>query len=299
MQTTHNGHRIGGVSQQVRENPLPTPADGSRVPSGGVPADLIASWTHRLTRKNLSPNTIRLYVRTVEAFSKEVPDFLYADEVAVQAWLDSKPGKAGTTNNRISALTSFYRWAKRNKLRLDNPCDDLEKPKADKGIPKPIRNVAAVLDEMDELDRKANLWGAVPRTVGETRAMATVLLNTGLRIHEAVALSVPVPCPDRVTLIGKGKKEAVVRFNAKARAAMNFLGGSWPITARATQRRFEKVTVERVTPHKFRHTFATNLLRSGQEIGMVSKLCRHSSPAVTMVYAEYADSAMDEAIDGL
>lgn len=265
----------------------------------GDASQLIEAWTHRMTKKNLSENTIRLYVRTVELFARDVPDFLYADESTVQAWLDSKPGKAGTTNNRISGLTNFFRWAKRNKLILANPCDDLEKPKPDKGIPKPIRDIEAVLDEMDRLDKIANEWGSIPRKVGETRAMAVVLGNTGLRIHEAVALRVPVPCPDRVTLIGKGKKEAVVRFNLKAREAMDFLGGRWPITARATQRRFEKVTVERVTPHKWRHTFATNLLKAGSEIGEVSKLCRHSSPATTMIYTLYQDEALDEAVNRL
>ena len=262
--------------------------------------DLIVAWVHRMESLNLSPNTIKLYRRVVEIFSREVPDFLYADEDAIQNWLESKGGKAGTFNNRVSALTNFYRWAKKSKLRLDNPCTELDKPKNHKGVPKPVKDPEGVYKEMDRQDAIANERGAIPRKVGETRAMAMFLANSGLRIHEAVALDVPVPCPRSITIIGKGHKEAIVPLNQKAREALDFLGGKWPIGARATQRRFEKVAhIERVTPHMWRHTFATGLIKKGHEIGTVSKLCRHSSPAVTMVYAAYDQSRLEDAVDTL
>ena len=61
-------------------------------------------------------------------------------------------------------------------------------------------------------------------------------------------------------------------------------------------RRFEKIGVH---PHALRHTFATSLVRAGKEIGTVSKLMRHSSPSVTMVYAQYDQSRLEEAVDCL
>lgn len=281
MQATQNGHRKDGAAQHN-------------------PEILIPRWVNRMESLKLSPNTIKMYRRVVEVFASEVPGWFDAPEETIQAWLEEKGGEPGTFCNRVSALNNFYRWAKKSKLRIDNPCTELDKPKIHKGIPKPVRDIETVLQEMDRQDALANTYGPIPRTVGETRAMAIVLANTGLRIHEAVALNLPVPCPAKITLIGKGKKEAFVRFNEKAREAMDFLGGKWPIGARATQRRFEKVRhIERVTPHMWRHTFATQLIKKGEEIGTVSKLCRHSSPAVTMIYAEYADAKLDEAVNGL
>lgn len=285
-QVIENVTRIDGGDRQVAEN-LPTDSE------------LIERWVHRMESLELSKNTIKLYRTTVERFAQEVPRFLDADEDTIQSWLEAKGGKAGTFNNRVSGLTNFYRWAKKSKLIDSNPCTELDKPKNKRGIPKPVRDVAAVLDEMDRQDVIANERGSKPRKVGETRAMAVVLANTGLRIHEAIALELPVPCPAKITLIGKGNKEAFVRFNAKAQEAMDFLGGKWPIGARATQRRFEKVHSEHVTPHKWRHTFATQLISNDIEIGTVSKLCRHSSVSTTMIYAEYAEGRLDEAVNGL
>lgn len=259
---------------------------------------LISEWVDWMVQtKNLSPNTVRLYLRTVEKFSLEVDDFLYASEEQVQAWLQNQKGKAGTFNNRVSGLASFYRFAKKRKLRIDNPCSDLDRPKQHKRLPKPVEDLETKLAILDELDRNCD------RRVGETRDMVIFLCHTGLRIHEAVGCKWPVPCPEEAFIIGKGSKEELMEIHTKARQAWDRLGGQWgtkddggPIGARATQRRFEKAGFH---PHQCRHWLATSLIRAGKEIGTVSKIMRHSSVQTTMGYSAYQKKMFKDALSAL
>lgn len=268
-----------------------------------IPTDseLIERWVAKMVSMELSVNTRRLYTRTVEQFSKDVPDFLYADETTVQNWLESKGGRAGTFNNRVSGLTNFYRWARKQKLILANPCDELDRPKQHKRLPKPIEGFEEVLGAADAADTRANEKGSMPRRIGETRDMILFLAYTGLRIHEAVACAWPVPCPEEAFVIGKGSKEELMLVPDKARDAWDRLGGAWPIGQRATQRRFEKLRTpshpDGIHPHMARHWRATSLVRAGVEIGTVSKIMRHESVQTTMIYSAYAKRQFRDALD--
>lgn len=257
-------------------------------------SDLIAEWNIWMdVSRGLSKNTRTLYTRTVECAARDLENLPSQTTESLERWVQGKKGSPGTVANRISALTSFYRFLVKTKRIPANPASELDRPRQRRGVPKPVENLDGVLALLDEVDRKANLWGASERKVGESRAMAVVLAETGLRIHEAVALEVPVPCPRSAPIVGKGNKEAIILFNSEAREAMDFLGGRWPIGARATQRRFEKAGIH---PHQLRHTRATSLVQKGVEIGTISKIMRHSSPSVTMIYAAYDETIMRAAL---
>jgi site-specific recombinase XerD len=164
--------------------------------------DLLSGWCEWMELlRNHSPNTIKLYRRTVEIFCEAFPDPLnpQVTEERIQAWLQAKGGKPSTVSNRVSGLVL-----------------------------------------LDKADLRANEKGVVPRRVGETRDMAVFLCETGLRIHEAVPCNWPVPCPSQMVIKGKGRKDAIIPVTDKARDAWARLGGKWPIGARATQRRFER-----------------------------------------------------------
>ena len=261
--------------------------------------DLIGDWVEWMVgTKGLSPNTIRLYRRTVELFSAEISDFLYAQEETIQEWLQAKGGQPGTFCNRVSGLMSFYSYARKSKLILANPCADLDKPKTHKRLPKPVEDLQRALFLADREDEKAAVrlqnHPTMSRRVGETRDMIIFLCYTGFRIHEAVKCDWPVPCPEEAFVIGKGSKEELVQIPDKAREAWDRLGGSWPIKERATQRRFERCEIH---PHMCRHWRATSLVRAGVEIGQVSKIMRHSSVATTMGYSAYAKEQARAALD--
>lgn len=262
--------------------------------AGDAGQDLHADWLRYLTNeKNLAPNTLKLYSRTLEGAARDLGPLENLSPEEIRTWLDSKKGKPGTRCNRISAFTSFYKYLMRIDVRLDNPCDKLDRPKQEKGLPRPVADLPEALRACDEHDVTANEKGSIPRPVGQTRAMATFLAETGLRIHEAVALDVPTPCGDTLRLRGKGHKDAIIPLTDKAREALDFLGGTWPIGQRATQRRFEKCGF---SPHQLRHWRGTSMAEAGCDLGDIQHALRHASPATTLVYAAWSTDRVRAAL---
>lgn len=249
-------------------------------------AEQFAEWLVWMSKeKGLQPSSIRLYKRVVEVFEAEVGEPSAAETEDIRTWLHSKGGASGTFGNRLSGLRSYFRFLVRTGQRLDDPTMGIDAPRRHKGLPKPVRDLEATLEKLDEVDRKANMWGHEPRPVGQSRAMAVFLCETGLRIHEAVALNVPVPAPSQLQVHGKGAKDAMIPLTDKAREALDFLGGTWPIKARATQRRFEKAGFH---PHQCRHYRGTSMAEAGCDLGDIQHMLRHSSPATTLVYAAWS-----------
>ena len=252
--------------------------------------DCFGAWLEWMAYRDLSPNTIKLYSRTIEIAHRDLGDLRTSVPEALDAWLQKKGGKAGTVGNRICALTSFYRFLVKTKRLGLNPASELERPKQHKRLPKPVEDLETALCALDRQDE-----GVEGRRKGESRDMATFLAYTGLRIHEAVKCDWPVPCPEEAFIVGKGNKEEFMQIHHKAREAWDRLG-RWPIGARATQRRFEKAGFH---PHQLRHWRATSLVRAGVEIAVVSKIMRHSSVQTTMGYSAFQKKQMRDALDSV
>lgn len=251
---------------------------------------VVARWlTYMRVEKNLSPNTIRLYSRTIEEVVRDVGSLESITTEQIRDWLHGRGGQNGTIANRICALRSVFKFMARSNIRVQNPMEAIDSPRSKPGIPKPIKDLETKLAALDELDAKVHAGLSLKRKherpLGQSRAMATFLLETGLRIHEAVAMSLEIPCPEIMVLTGKGRKEALLPLTDEARVAADFLGGKWPIGARATQRRFEKAGF---TPHQCRHTLGCTLAEAGADLGEIQDLLRHSNPSTTKGYAAYS-----------
>jgi integrase len=94
----------------------------------------------------------------------------------------------------------------------------------------------------------------------------------------------PVLCPDQMEILGKGARAATIPVTPRAQEARNRLG-SWPIGARAPQRRFEKAGIH---PHQCRHWRGTSMAESGADLGDIQDMLRHASPATTLGYAAWS-----------
>jgi site-specific recombinase XerD len=165
------------------------------------------------------------------------------------------------------------------------------------------------------------------------RAFLITLADTGLRVHEACALRRgDVDWNEgRTIIIGKGNKQAVVRFSQRALAAMrDYLSArakldgasgrqlaALPLFARhdrgagkkikpvttATGRNIVAEWVEKIlgaeavgtiTPHSFRHYFVTRVLSSSGNLKLAQELARHTNIAVTQRYAHLSDDELDK-----
>lgn len=164
------------------------------------------------------------------------------------------------------------------------------------------------------------------------RAFLLTLADTGLRVHEACALRRgDIDWNEgRAVIIGKGDKQAVVRFSTRAMHALKeYLalrapldGGSGrplpslPLFARHDKGAGRKVkpittttgrnivtdrvreilgeeTVGKITPHSFRHYFVTAVLRGSGNLKLAQELARHSNIQVTQRYAHLSDDELD------
>lgn len=165
------------------------------------------------------------------------------------------------------------------------------------------------------------------------RAFLLTLADTGLRVHEACKLRRGEIDwrESRAVIIGKGDKQAVVRFSKraldalqaylKARAALDGQSGrplaSLPLFARHDKgagRKIKPVTTNtgrnivdervrqalgdsatgKITPHSFRHYFVTAVLRASGNLKLAQELARHASVQVTQRYAHLSNDELDK-----
>ena len=165
------------------------------------------------------------------------------------------------------------------------------------------------------------------------RAFMLTLADTGLRVHEACALRRgDIDWNEgRAIIIGKGDKQAVVRFSTRSMNALkeylslraSLDGGSGrplaslPLFARHDKGAGKKVkpvttttgrnivtervreilgeeAVGKITPHSFRHYFVTTILRGSGNLKLAQELARHSNIQVTQRYAHLSDDELDK-----
>lgn len=211
---------------------------------------------------------------------------------------------AASVNRALSALRGFYRWLLRFGYRTDDPSLVIRNRTAPRNLPDFLweREMAvfAALPERTKL-----LWAV------RDRALILVMYSGGLRISEAVSLSIRDMEDDLkgARVLGKGDKERYVFFSDEARDALtdylparaakipadrsrdrlfisrrgnglSIPGVRWIIDRYATISGLEKP----IHPHALRHSFATHLVNAGCDVRVVQELLGHARIATTQRY---------------
>jgi integrase/recombinase XerC len=154
-----------------------------------------------------------------------------------------------------------------------------------------------VAEDADDLDRAVVL---------RDRAILELLYGSGLRVGEVTGLTVDRVDLDRarVLVLGKGSKEREVPLSDPAIDApprdphLFFNRRRRPATTRDVRAMIARLagpTGRRVTPHTFRHSFATHLLEGGADIRAVQELLGHASVATTQRYTHVSKTRLFEA----
>ncbi|HMH58565.1 MAG TPA: site-specific tyrosine recombinase XerD, partial [Galbitalea sp.] len=213
------------------------------------------------------------------------------------------PLTASSTARMLSSVRGFHRYLLDEDQVPTDVAADTKPPKLASRLPKAIsiEQMASVLDAAR---------GETPQALRDT-ALLELLYATGARISEAVDLNVDdVIDGDVVRLFGKGGKQRIVPLGSYARAAIDaylvrarpvfsvrgtstpalFLGARGQRVSRQNAWLILRAVAERanlgidISPHTFRHSFATHLLAGGADVRVVQELLGHSSVATTQIY---------------
>jgi integrase/recombinase XerD len=247
------------------------------------------------------------------------------------AWqLRERRVSAHIVNRRLSALSSFYKWALKHEIVEADPVYLADKPKRPQRIPVWLEKEEQARLEATIKSREnipINIFGDNKTQMTETRRryelLFGLLLNSGLRISEALALKASdvrlvAGTAKSVRVIGKGDKErlvplpeafgAVFGFWLKDRARGEFVfaraAGQKPVSAQAARAylrgMLQKAGIEKkISPHKLRHTYATNLLNAGAELVDIKALLGHESISTTQIYTNVGQARMEQVVGRL
>ncbi len=277
-------------------------------------ADYLA---HLGIERGLADNTLQSYRRDLRRYAgfleaagrvdpadiavQDVADFTAALRTGDD---DHRPLGTSSVARTIVAVRGFHRFLLREQLVAVDVTDDVKPPRPTSRLPK-----ALPLDEIEAIISAAGSPGTA--LAKRDRALLELLYGTGARISEAVGLDVDDLDSENgsALLRGKGSKQRIVPVGSYALEAiadylsvgrptlangtshalfLNARGGrlsrqsAWTVLSRAAQR--AGIAAEKVSPHTFRHSFATHLLDGGADVRVVQELLGHASVTTTQIY---------------
>ncbi|MCM8764563.1 MAG: tyrosine recombinase XerC [Candidatus Omnitrophica bacterium] len=264
-------------------------------------------------QKNYSSHTVSAYMTDLEQFfsfagydidSVDV-DFLrkYLFHLKVKKNYGSR-----SISRKIAAIKSFFKFLAKRGYTKKNPALLICSPKLPIRLPSFLtyKEVESIIEAANGKD-EAGL---------RDRAIIELLYSSGLRVGELVSLKIgDINIPEgTVKVKGKGNKERIVpigsyaldsifeylKKRSRARTPFIFLnkkGGR--ITSRSVERIINKYAklagiTKKVTPHVFRHSFATHLLDRGADLRTVQEMLGHSDIATTQIYTHVTVQQLKE-----
>jgi integrase/recombinase XerC len=296
-----------------------------------------------------SANTVRSYHNALSLFTNVLDDKGFPTEKTLVerlaeeaiAWFITELNVLAPTTERmyLTAVVGFYQYllaeslASPNLYRIRMLIRQRARRHGQRLPQFPREQIEKVLDYAIKIANKPTESKTEHLRNLRDRAFLITLADTGLRVHEACGLRRgDIDWNERrAVIVGKGNKQAVVRFSTRsitalkdyliARSELDGASGrpltSLPIFARHDRgagRKVKRITtatgrdiveqrvgeaigpdaVGTITPHSFRHYFVTMILRgSGGNIKLAQELARHSNISTTQLYAHLADDELD------
>ena len=228
-------------------------------------------------------------------------------------YLNKKNDAKSTISRKLSSLRTFYKYLVLNNKVESNPFLLVSSPKKEKRIPKFIN-----YNNMEEI---LNVPNIKTKEGQRERVILEVLYASGVRVSELVNIKLKdIDFSNKNILIfGKGSKERLVSFGDYALEYINLylkegrkllldgVKSDYLIVGKKseklTTRRVEQIIDDiikrtsiklNITPHMFRHTFATHLLDNGCDLLVVQELLGHASLSSTEIYTHVSNEHLRE-----
>ncbi|MEO6404000.1 MAG: site-specific tyrosine recombinase XerD [Ferruginibacter sp.] len=263
--------------------------------------------------KSLSPNSVEAYLRDIEKLTdylqlindkKDPADLNLKDLEGFVKWINQLGMTASSQARMISGLRSFYKYCQLEQISNTDPSLLLEAPKQ-------LRKLPDVL-AFEEIEK---IIGAIDLSSPEgerNRAILETMYSCGLRVSEVVNLKISCLYTDVgfIKVIGKGDKERLVPIGGQAIKCIGIyrnLVRTHTIIKQGEEdilflnRRGHRLTrvmiflilkslakkagiTKNISPHTFRHSFATHLVEGGADLRAVQEMLGHESITTTEIY---------------
>ena len=257
-----------------------------------------------------SQNTVASYCSDVKRFMDSYTGRIEnADAEDIEKYIGSRKNLTARSQARlISSLRSFYDWLVQEGMITDNPCDNVDAPKIGRNIPDVLseEEVSRLMDVVD-----TSTWFGL-----RDRAILEVMYGCGLRVSEAVNLKISGLFLDEgfIRIIGKGNKERLIPIGDMAIEALLIYLEARILPADRTSedivflnrygRPLSRISMFKtirslahlagirrdISPHIFRHSFATHLIEHGADLRVVQEMLGHEDISTTEIYT-HVDSS--------
>jgi integrase/recombinase XerD len=229
------------------------------------------------------------------------------------------PAAAATIGRKVACLRSFYRYLRREGAIAHDPAAELRGPRKSQRLPR-------VLSREEVAHLLESPRGAEPLALRD-RALLELMYACGLRVSEAIALTLADVSDEEAMLRarGKGGKERVVPIGTKALHALRaYLSRGRPLLhdrSRSGERREQTLFLnsrggqltrqglykiiqgharssgldDRMSPHTLRHSFATHLLAGGCDLRSLQEMLGHADLSTTQVYTHLSAERLKDA----
>lgn len=263
--------------------------------------------------KSLSENTVEAYIRDINKLTQYLDHKSLkqsADQIELEhlqeflVWANELGMNARTQSRVISGIKSFFKYLLLEDIRKDDPTELLESPKIGRKLPETLST-----EEIEELIAAIDL----SKPNGErNKAILETLYGSGLRVSELIGLKISdIFFNDNfLKITGKGDKERLVPIGSVALKQIKiyrelvrshlqinpddidilFLNNVGSKLSRVMVFKIIKTLAEKIglkkniSPHTFRHSFATHLIEGGADLRAVQEMLGHESIITTEIY---------------
>ena len=289
--------------------------------------DLEDFKSYIIAEKNFSSHTAKAYCSDILSFLIWMDD-QSCEEVNFQKvreylhFIQKFNYKKTTVARKIASLRTFYKYLYRERKIDSNPAMNLNTPKKPKSLPKFLTP--------DEVEQILNNTKIETPAGYRNRTILELLWATGMRISELSGLNFGDLNLEHneIRVFGKGAKERIILVTDRAKnyleryieSARALIPKGFPVppedenspvfinnTGYRLQTRtvrnaindvVEKINLPKhVTPHVFRHSFATHLIENGADLRVVQELLGHASISNTQIYTHVSTQHMKEVYD--
>lgn len=270
--------------------------------------------------RGLSTNSIKSYENDLNKFlnflqiekNKYKPDEVTTDLIKEFIYDISKKLKSSSQSRIISGIRNFYDYLIFENIISNNPVDNIELPKIEKKLP----NILSI----EEIDRIINNINKEKPESERNIAIIETLYGCGLRVSELINLKISnlFFSEDFIIVTGKGNKQRLVPISEVNKKSINcyILNSRGKLKIKEEckdtlflNRRGSKLSREmiftiikklvlkskinkKISPHSFRHSFATHLLENGADLKSIQQLLGHQSITTTEIYMHLDNKAL-------